>query len=82
MYNSIWYLQHFLYTGIILIVIHSFLLLLMLTQGSKRCHDIGINGWYQLIPLFVFYMICKKGKTYNNKFVDQSEFSEIDNIGH
>jgi uncharacterized membrane protein YhaH (DUF805 family) len=30
-----------------------------LAQGAKRCHDMGLSGWYQLIPLFNLYMLVK-----------------------
>ena len=29
-----------------------FLFWFITAQTTKRCHDIGLNGWYQLIPLF------------------------------
>jgi uncharacterized membrane protein YhaH (DUF805 family) len=38
-------------------------------QGAKRCHDMGICGWYQLIPFYMLYMIFKKADG-NNKYGD------------
>jgi len=31
-------------------------------QGAKRCHDMGLNGWFQLIPFFNIYMIFKEAQ--------------------
>jgi len=40
----------------------------LLAQGSKRCHDIGNTGWFQIIPFYVFWMIFAKGESgvFNN----------------
>jgi len=35
-------------------------LIIMLSQGTRRCHDCGINGWLHLIPLFPIYLMIKK----------------------
>lgn len=33
----------------------------LLAQGSKRCHDLGKNGWWQLVPFYSLWMIFQKG---------------------
>lgn len=44
------------------------LLWFILAQGAKRCHDIGKNGWWQLIPFFVLALIFEKGEPGSNKY--------------
>jgi uncharacterized membrane protein YhaH (DUF805 family) len=39
-----------------------------LAQGAKRCHDISISGWYQLIPLAPLYL------TFASSFEDSNEY--------
>lgn len=39
-----------------------------LAQGSKRCHDIGISGWFQLFPLMPLILIFTPGADGQNKF--------------
>ncbi|HEY5370352.1 MAG TPA: DUF805 domain-containing protein [Hanamia sp.] len=61
------------------------LLWLLFAQGSKRCHDMGNSGWYQLIPLYVFWMVFVDGESGNNQYGPNPKgignTDEIDEIG-
>ena len=36
--------------------------------GCKRCHDVGVSGWYQLIPFYVFVLCFEGGDHGINKY--------------
>tara|TARA_B110000208_G_C11701701_1_gene406096 strand:- start:581 stop:1147 length:567 start_codon:yes stop_codon:yes gene_type:complete len=40
----------------------------VLSQGTKRCHDLGRSGWYQLIPYYFFWMLFAKGDDGINEY--------------
>lgn len=40
----------------------------LLAQGAKRCHDLGKNGWYQIIPLYGFVMLFADGESEKNVY--------------
>ena len=39
-----------------------------IAQSTKRCHDINVSGWYQLIPFYTFALLFENGKTRVNKY--------------
>lgn len=67
--------------GIILVPIIWFLL----AQNTKRCHDRGNSGWYQIIPLYGLWMLFGDSEIgqnlygYNPKGI--GNIDEIDQLG-
>lgn len=39
-----------------------------LAQSAKRCHDLGNSGWWQLIPLYEFWMLFSEGQARANAY--------------
>lgn len=52
----------------ILSLINITMLWFLFAQGAKRCHDLGNNGWYQIIPLYVFWMLFVDSNSELNEY--------------
>lgn len=43
---------------------------LSVSQGAKRCHDLGKSGWWQLIPFYSLIMMFGPGDYGPNEYGD------------
>lgn len=39
-----------------------------LAEGTKRCHDLGKSGSYQIIPFYIFWLLFEEGKKESNEY--------------
>lgn len=46
------------------------LLWFLWAQGAKRCHDVGRNGWWQIIPFYPLYLLFGEGVKGENEYGD------------
>lgn len=54
--------------AIIYLILFVIILWFNLAQGAKRCHDLGNNGWWQLIPFYFFWLLFEEGESRINRY--------------
>jgi uncharacterized membrane protein YhaH (DUF805 family) len=53
---------------IISIIFYPLWLIFIITQGTKRCHDLGKDGFYQFIPFYFFWLLFSEGEHTQNQY--------------
>ena len=42
--------------------------LFIIAKNAKRCHDLGNSGWYQIIPLYIFWLLFQDSQNGINAY--------------
>lgn len=53
---------------VLVLILYIPLLWFLLAQGAKRCHDKGVNGWWQLLPFYGLVLLFYKGDEGPNEY--------------
>jgi len=73
--SLLFYTSEFLEPVAFLIIITNYWIIL--AQGCKRCHDLGNNGFYQLIPFYIFIMLFQDGQSHVNNYGPNPKSEEL-----
>lgn len=60
--------QEFQKLGIVFFLLYVVFIWFLMAQGTKRCHDLGNSGFYQLIPFYGLWLIFQDGEPNENKY--------------
>ena len=54
--------------GVIILILIIPVIWFLVAQATKRCHDVGNSGWWQLIPLYGLWLVFQDGDHGPNQY--------------